>query len=147
MIWVIRGIVALVGLVGLVTVVGWLLPVAHEATRSAEFNRPPAEVFALVSDLPNYSTWWSGNSVEVVVVESVAPSRFATRIVNETAFGGTWTFDIEATPGGSRLTVTERGEVYNVLFRALARFVFGHAATMESFLAAAQRRLGSSAPS
>jgi len=141
MIWIVRAVVALGGLVGVIAAIGLLLPVAHQASRSAEFKRPPAEVFALVSDLPNYSTWWPGNSVQVAVVESVAPSRFVTRIVGETAFGGTWTIEIAPTPGGSHVTVTEHGEVYNVIFRALAKFVFGHAATMEDFLRAARSKL------
>ena len=141
MIWVIRGLVVLVGVVGLVAAVGWLLPVGHEASRSAAFNRPPAEVFALITDQKNYSTWWAGDSVKSEVVENVPPSRFVTRIVGETSFGGTWTFDITPTAGGSRLSITERGEIYNVVFRALARFVFGYTGTMDSFLAAAQQRL------
>ena len=126
--------------------VGWTLPVKHEATRSAEFNRPPDEVFALISDLDNYPAWWPEGTVKVAVVEKIPPSRFVTRIVEETAFGGTWTIEIAPTPRGSRLTVTEHGEVYNVIFRALSRFVFGHTATMESFLAAAQQRLGGAGP-
>ena len=113
----------------------------HEASRSAAFNRPPAEVFALITDQKNYSTWWAGDSVKSEVVENVPPSRFVTRIVGETSFGGTWTFDITPTAGGSRLSITERGEIYNVVFRALARFVFGYTGTMDSFLAAAQQRL------
>ena len=35
---------------------------------------------------------------------------------------------------GTRLTITERGEVYNPIFRFLSRFVFAQTATMESFL-------------
>jgi hypothetical protein len=66
-----------------------------------------------------------------------------TRIVDETAFGGTWTMEITPTPSGSRLTITERGEIYNPVFRALARFVFGYEGTIASCLAAAQRRLTS----
>jgi hypothetical protein len=52
--WVIGIVVALVALVGIVALIGYFLPVKHEASRSAEFNRPPADVFALIADLPNY---------------------------------------------------------------------------------------------
>jgi hypothetical protein len=77
------------------------------------------------------------------VVERQRPSRFVTKIDDPAQpFGGTWTFEIEPrTGGGARLTITERGEIYNPIFRALARFVFGYTSTMESFLAAASRRL------
>jgi uncharacterized protein YndB with AHSA1/START domain len=120
-----------------------LLPVNHEASRSAEFNEPPENVYALFADLKNYSTWWPENEVKVEVVESTPPQRIVTRIVGETAFGGTWTMEIVPTPGGSRLTITERGEVYNPIFRTLARFVFGHTSTMDSCLEAAAQKLSS----
>jgi hypothetical protein len=142
MVWVIRIVIGLIVMVGVVALVGWMLPVKHEATRSADFKRPPEIVFALISDLDNYLKWWPEGTVKVAVVERVPPSRFVTRIVGETAFGGTWTIEIVPTPEGSRMTVTEHGEVYNVIFRALSRFVFGHTSTIESFLAAAKAQLG-----
>ena len=128
-------------LVAVIAVVGYFLPVGHEASRSGEFNKPAEVVYALISDLESYSTWWPENEVNVEVVDAVPPTRFVTRIVGESAFGGTWTMDIVPTSTGSRLTITERGEVYNPIFRTLAKFVFGHASTMESCLAAAQKRL------
>ena len=39
-----------------------------------------------------------------------------------------------AAEGGSDLTITEDGEVHNVIFRFMSRFVFGHTATMDTFL-------------
>lgn len=139
--WILWIVVSLVAAVGVIAVVGYLLPVGHEASRSAEFNKPPEAVYALISDLQNYRAWWPENETEVEVVEAAPPAKFVTRIVGETDFGGTWTMEIVPTSGGSRLTITERGEVYNPIFRTLAKFVFGHASTMESCLAAAKKRL------
>ena len=139
--WVIWTIVTLVGLVGVMALAGYFLPVGHEASRSAEFSKPPEAVFALVSDVNNYRSWWDGAEVKSAVVESVAPTKLVTKVVGETQFGGTWTFEIIPTPGGSRLTLTERGEIYNPVFRTLAKLVFGYTSTMESCLAAAQKRL------
>ena len=139
--WAIGIAVGLVAIVVVVALIGFFLPINHEASRSAEFNEPPQAVFELISDLPNYKEWWPENETKVAVVESVPPTRLVTRIVDETAFGGTWTMEISSTPVGSRLTVTERGEVYNVIFRTLSRFVFGYTGTMESFLASAQKKL------
>jgi len=141
--WLLRGVASVIAVVGLVALIGYFLPVNHEASRSAEFNKSPQEVFALVSDLPNYQQWWPESETKVAVVESAPPARLVTRIVDETAFGGTWTMEIVPTPTGSRLTITERGEVYNVIFRTLSKFVFGHTGTMESCLTAAQKRLSS----
>ena len=150
----------LVSLVAVVAVVGWLLPVGHVASRSASVNRPPADVYALVADVASYAQWWSDiSTVEMLpadpgivrfrehmttgpvvmeVAEAVPPQRFVTRIADpDQPFGGTWTFEIAPENGGSRLTITERGEVYNPIFRFMSRFIFGQTATMESFLKAA----------
>lgn len=161
-----RIVLAVIALAALVLVVGWSLPVGHEASRSAEFGRPAADVYALVSDFRNYPEWWSdiervevmvdapnrttfreyqaGGPVIMTVVEATPESRFVTKIDDESQpFGGTWTFEVEPIDEGrARLTITERGEIYNPLFRALARFVFGYTGTMDSFLRAAQQRLG-----
>lgn len=136
-------VAALIAIVALVAAVGYFLPVGHQASRSVEIPSSPDRVFALISDPDSYYMWWPDADVKVAVVESLPPSKVVTRIVGETAFGGTWTMEVVPTPGGSRLTITERGEVYNVIFRTLSRFVFGHAATIESCLQAAQRRLAS----
>lgn len=142
MTWVIAVIAMLIVSVGVIALVGYFLPVSHEASRTAEFSRPPGQVHALVSNLKDYPAWWPEAGSQVEIVESIPPTRFVTRIVGETAFGGTWTMDIVPTEKGSRLTITERGEISNPIFRTLARFVFGHTRTMESCLAAAQKRLG-----
>src|SRR6478736_3070022 len=139
--WVIWTLVVLVSIVGVVAIVGYFLPVNHQATRSADFNKPPAEVFALLSDLEHYSRWWPENDVRSEVVESAPPSHLVTRIVGQTAFGGTWTMDVAPTASGSRVTITERGEIYNLIFRALARLVFGYTSTMDQCLAAAKKTL------
>jgi uncharacterized protein YndB with AHSA1/START domain len=133
--------VSLIAVVGIVALTGNVLPVNHEASRSAEFARPPDVVFALIADPATYRGWWQGAEVKTVVVENVPPSRLVTKIVDETQFGGTWTFEVASTPSGSRLTITERGEIYNPVFRALAKYAIGYTGTMESFLEAAKRKL------
>jgi hypothetical protein len=82
--------------------------------------------------------------VVMEVAEALPPQRFVTRIADpDQPFGGTWTFEIAPDVAGSRLTITERGEVYNPIFRFLSRFVFGYTGTMESFLKAARTKLAS----
>jgi hypothetical protein len=137
-IWI---VVSLVAVVGVIALIGYFLPVAHQASRSAELNKPPDVVFALIADPNGYKGWWDGAEVKTAVVESVPPQKLVTKIVDETQFGGTWTFEIAPTPSGSRLTITERGEIYNVVFRALARYVIGYTGTLDSYLAAAKRKL------
>jgi ribosome-associated toxin RatA of RatAB toxin-antitoxin module len=163
--WLLRIVVSVAALAGVVAAVGWMLPVDHQASRSAEFQRPPADVYALVADVRAYPQWWpeisrvevmaesegrltfrehmSTGPVVMTVRDATPPSTFVTVIDDpDQPFGGSWTFEIAPTAsGGSRLTITERGEIYNPIFRALARFVFGYTSTMESFLAAAANKL------
>jgi hypothetical protein len=161
--WILWTVIGLVALVGVVTLVGWLLPVKHEASRSTHFNRPPELVYATIADVASYATWVGGASrVEMLgspngkirfrehmntgpllmeVDEAIAPSRFVTRIAEPDDFGGTWTFEITPEDGGSKLTITERGEVYNPIFRFMSRFVFGYTATMDAYLASLTKKL------
>ena len=155
--WIIWTVVVLVAVVGVVTIVGWLLPVKHEASRSAHFDQPPDAIYAAVSDVAGYANWFDGVSriemlestngrtrfreymntgpIVMEVAEAQPPGRFVTAIADpDQPFGGTWTFEIAPEPGGSRLTITERGEIYNPIFRFMAKFVFGYTSTMDGYL-------------
>ena len=70
------------------------------------------------------------------LVEARPPERLAVRIAGQgLPFGGTWTFHI--TPlagGGSELRIDEDGEIYNLIFRFMARFFFGYTASIEGYL-------------
>jgi hypothetical protein len=57
-------------------------------------------------------------------------------------YGGTWTWEIEETPEGSAVRITENGEIYNPLFRFAARYVFGYSSTMEAYLRALGKKFG-----
>jgi hypothetical protein len=43
---------------------------------------------------------------------------------------------------GSRVRITERGEVYNPVFRFMSRFVMGHSATARAYLMSLGRKYG-----
>ena len=157
------GVGGIVILVAALWIAGSLLPVAHVASGSRVIARSADDVYKLVSDVERYSTWWpevtrteivsrepdgrvrfrqeaSGDTVLMEIVELQPPRRMVTRIADpEQPFGGTWTFEIEPEGSSTRLTITERGEVYNPIFRFLGRFVLGHTGTIESFLGAAER--------
>lgn len=157
--WLMWGAVSLaLGLVAM-TVWGWFLPVSHVATRSARIEAAPEAVFARVTDVPAYPSWWTdmaavdvlpavegrpryrehmrGGPVVFETVEAVPARRFVSRIADpDQPFGGTWTFDFAPEGRGTRVTLTERGEVYNPLFRFLSRYVFSQSANIESCLAA-----------
>lgn len=154
----------LAALVGVIFGVGWLLPVAHVASGTVLVPRAPGDAYTVIADVESYPRWWSdltrvemlapqdgrprfrqfmgSDPVVVEILEATPPRRFVTRIADpDQPFGGTWTIDIAPSSGGSEVTVTERGEVYNPAFRFMSRFVFGHESTIRGFLDALRRRL------
>ena len=126
----------------IVAIAGWLLPVKHEATRSAVIARPIDRVYADIANVDGYASWLEGvEPVKVRVEEAVPPSRFVTRIDDPgQPFGGTWTFTLAAEGSGTRVTILEHGEVYNPIFRFVSRFILGHTATMDAFLRSLAKR-------
>lgn len=154
----------LIVMVIVVVAVGYALPVGHVASSQATLHQPPDAVFATLADVSHFPDWrkdvaqvdvlstnplrWrehgSSGDITFVVVESVRPVHLLTKIDDRSlAFGGTWSYDLVPSGTGTTVTITERGEVYNPLFRFMSRFVFGHTATMEGFLRALAARMGS----
>lgn len=154
------GIVSvLVLLVGAVVGVGMLLPQEHVVSRSLSLAQPPAQIWRLISDPEGQVAWRSdlqrvetlpddrggvlirevakgGDVITYRTLTAEAPRRLVRQIADrDLPFGGTWTFQIASTAEGSTLTITERGEVYNPVFRFISRFIIGHAAHMEGYLA------------
>ena len=147
---------ALLALALVVVVIGWLLPVRHQAAREATLPVSAEALYAIIADVERGPTWRRKlDSVEIVVdgssrfreigadgailyriEEAVPGKRFATRIVDESLpFGGTWTFDLTPSAAGTTLRITEDGEVYNPLYHFVSRFVIGHHATIDRYLA------------
>ncbi|MFN0054907.1 MAG: hypothetical protein ACKV0T_22280 [Planctomycetales bacterium] len=122
--------VALVGALVAMALVGFFLPVEHVATGNAQFAVEPERLYDLAVELQNAS------GIEATETVAERPLRRVTQIVEKpgAAFGGTWTLEFQRLGEGTLLTITERGKVYNPLFRFLSRFTFGHTATIESFL-------------
>lgn len=58
-------------------------------------------------------------------------------------FGGSWDYRIEPDGTGSKLTITENGEVYNPSFGFVSRYLMGHTATIDKHLAALAVKTGS----
>jgi hypothetical protein len=154
--WILIAAGALVVLVVLVALVGSMLPARHHATRKARFRVSPEALYAVLAGPPDWRTgvksfgvlpdqdgrkrWWEEDShrqkVTYELVEEKPPTRLVTRIADRgLPFGGAWTFEIApAAGGGSELRIQEDGEVYNVIFRFLARFFFGYTASIEGYL-------------
>ena len=160
--WFVGAVIAVVAIVALV---GWSLPVKHRATRAVTVPAKPEEVFQLITDVERFPSWrpsvkrverhasesgrdrfreeTSDGTITYVVDESVQSRRLVTRIDDKSLpFGGRWIYELTPTGNGTRLQITEEGEVYNPIFRALSRYVFGHSATIERYLEDVGRKYG-----
>lgn len=156
---------AIVALVVIVAVIGWMLPVKHRASVARVYQATPASLFSLITDVSAFPSWRTGVSrvdtlpdenghrrwKEVTkngppitfMVERAVPDRVLVGRIADTnlPFGGSWTYEL--TPGAAgqtKLTITEDGEVYNPIFRFVSRFVMGHEATINQYLSDVGKR-------
>jgi uncharacterized protein YndB with AHSA1/START domain len=158
LVFVIIGVIAfLVLLVGIVALLGSRLPKTHVAERSIVLRRSPQEVYNLVRDFENAPKWRADVKKVEVEVRAGGPVHFredgangvvnyelvrdvpgevmVTRILDtDLGYSGQWTYTFASESDGTRVTIREDGEVSNVLFRFMSRYVFGHTATMDSYL-------------
>jgi Polyketide cyclase / dehydrase and lipid transport len=155
--WVVWIVVAILTSVGAVALIGSRLPRGHQMTRTTRLKLPPDALFAILVDVDNYRTWrpdvrnvqrlpdcdgrpaWveemSAGRIPMFFEGMERPSLLVGRIADSRLpFGGSWTYRIAAADEGSELSITEHGEVYNPIFRFMSRFVFGHTATMDTFI-------------
>lgn len=163
--------VALISFLGVVVivilVVGSRLPTAHIASRSIRLNQPPEGVYAVVRDFGSAPQWRlevkgvemtgeeqgpvrfrenAGNGViNYELLEDVPGERIVTRIADrDLGYSGSWTYEFTPDGKGTRVTITENGEVSNVFFRFMSYYVFGHTSTLDQYLKALAKRFGES---
>lgn len=165
-----RSVIVLLGmlvvLLVVIVVVGALLPKSHSVHSMAHYEKPPDIVWATISDYKAYPQWRSDvRSVDVLppndgkpswrehgsngdiayeMVEARPPMRLVTRIADpKLPFGGTWEYSLTPAPGGgSYLTITENGEVYNPVFRFVSKFVMGEHTSLNRYLRSLGRKFG-----
>jgi uncharacterized protein YndB with AHSA1/START domain len=164
--WVLAGAGVIVVLAAAVVTLGMLLPRDHVVARAARIAAPPESVWRLLTTPTEFPAWrtdvtgieilpagkylamWRERSrhgsIEMAIEAQEPPRRLVTRIADTTLpFGGSWQFDVA--PDGddaSRVTITERGSVYNPIFRVVSRYVMGHTATIDGYLRALGQHYG-----
>jgi uncharacterized protein YndB with AHSA1/START domain len=160
---IIAAVIVVVGAV--VYIAGLVIPQNHTASRSAVVSQPPERVWAVITDVPVFPSWRK----DVAVVEQL-PSRDGKRMWKEVMknrdaltfeaeteepprhlvvritdkglpFGGSWDYVIVPEGTGSRITITENGEIYNPVFRVVSR-VMGYTGTIDGYLEALAAKLG-----
>ena len=74
-------------------------------------------------------------TVNYELTEDVPDQRMVTKIRDtDLGYSGQWTYTFVPESGGTRVTIREDGEVSNVIFRFMSRYVFGQTATMDAYL-------------
>lgn len=147
--------------------IGSQLPRAHTASRSIVLRQPRANVYMVIRDFKSAPAWRSGvKSVDIIetpgqklrflehgsddvtyeVTEDVPSERMVTRILNtDLGYSGQWSYELTDENGGTRVKITEDGDVSNVLFRFMSRYIFGHTSTMDAYLTALAKKFGETA--
>jgi len=164
--WLLIVVVTLAAIVLAVTLTGMVLPQSHVAQRSTHLSAAPEKIWSIVTDVSNYPRWRSDvSSIEMLpshdghvawrevsgkdnklafeATTSDEPSHLVT-VITDTGipFGGSWDYRIVPDGSGSRITITENGEVYNPVFRFVSRYVMGHTATIDKYLTSLASKVG-----
>jgi uncharacterized protein YndB with AHSA1/START domain len=163
---ILAGVVGVIILaVLLMALIGSFLPQEHSATRTVLLHKSPESVYAVARDFAGIPKWRTDvrsvdvkagaegrvqfreegkhGAVNYELTEDVPARRMVTRITDtDLGYAGKWTYVFVAEGSNTRVTITEDGVVSNVLFRFLSRYAFGHAATIDTYLAALGKQFG-----
>ena len=141
-----------------ILLIGWLLPVKHTANRTLLINAEINQVWLKISDYSSMPQWRteldkvteisdrvlqelskSGDIIKFETIESVSQKRLVRKIVGEALlFGGSWTFELNTQGTKTHIKITENGEIYNIVFRFVAKFIMGYHHSMDTYLAQLQ---------
>ncbi|HEY4837926.1 MAG TPA: SRPBCC family protein [Candidatus Acidoferrales bacterium] len=170
--WALWIVGSLAAIVALVAIIGAMLPKGHVATRAAKFRASPDAVWQAITGYEDFPKWRPGVTnvtrmpdanghvvfmekggssaqdipyeiVESVVPAGTAPGKLVAKIADpKLPFGGSWTYEVSAADGGTVLRITERGEVYNPIFRFVSKFFMSQTKTMDDYLNALGKKFG-----
>ena len=162
--WTVKFAVIVLAVIALGAGAGMVLPASHVAVTRATYGSPPDSVWAVLADFDRWAGWYPGlervermpdrnghtvlmttgdwGEMTTEILEISAPHRLVTE-VDGGGFLGRWTWVLEPAGAGTRLTITEQGEIPNPLFRTMMVF-HDNSATMIDFHRALGNRLGES---
>jgi uncharacterized protein YndB with AHSA1/START domain len=165
-VWIAVSIVGgIIGLFLAMTLVGLVLPQRHVCSLRATLKQSPASVWEALTDIEQFPRWRPEVSrIELLPaveghilyrehsrhgaitferMEAEPCKRLVGRIADRTLpFGGGWTYELLQANGGTQVTITETGAVYNPLFRFMSRFIFGHRKTIDTYLRQLGKKFG-----
>jgi uncharacterized membrane protein len=158
-------VVIIFTIIAVVLIVGAVLPRSHVVSRRIILHRPPDEIYRSLRDFNAAPSWRSDiERVEMIattdhhvrfreyakhgavtydLVEDQPGERMVTRFADlNLGYSGSWTYTFTKDPAGTRVQITEAGEVSNIFFRFMSRFVFGQSGTIEKYLVALGKKFG-----
>lgn len=163
--WVLIAVGGIGALIALMAIAGSFMPKSHTATRSAVIGKPPEVLWQVLTDCSSFPQWrpdvktveilpdrngrktWredgKNGKITLETIESSPPTRLILKIADpDLPFGGTWTYQVEPAAAGSKITITENGEIYNPIFRFMGRVFFSQTASIEGYLTSLARKFG-----
>ncbi|AOP35435.1 polyketide cyclase [Leptospira tipperaryensis] len=134
--------------------IGASLPVEHSSSLEQVFPASTDRIYSLIHNFKEYpswrpnlkkietissSSWKETDSHNEVMTYSFVQDRknelVESKIMDEDKpFGGSWTFELSSVSEGSKLKITENGKVFSPVFRFFSKYVFGHTATIRTYL-------------
>ena len=166
--WLVVATGALVALAALAAVAGYLIPQTRITSRSAVVPWRLTRVWDAITAVAEFPRWRRGvRRVEVLpaidgrpawrervrhgtvscrVDEMTPPLRLVVRLTAPgITYSGTWTYELAEVGDGTRITITERGEIVHPMWRGIARFAFGYGGNLDAYLSALDRALSPAA--
>jgi Polyketide cyclase / dehydrase and lipid transport len=154
-----------VSLVAAIFVGGLATPRHHVVSRTLLLRASPEAVWELVRNVGDYADWrdeiqsvtvaahtdgelrWTEvgrqRSVSYRATVDEPPHRFASQIADEDlGYAGEWQYDITPADGGTRITITETGQVGNPFFRFFGTHFIGFTAGIDTYLRDLSAQLG-----
>lgn len=153
-------------LLGAVVAIGYSLNEKHVATRETALAAPPEAVWTTITDFSNAANFrfqlsrvdvlpaqnglpaWreverNGASTSFAVTESKPATKLVVRITgDEQPFGGSWTYELAPVGSGTRVTITENGEIYHPIYRFVSHLFLNQGSTIEDYLRALEAKHG-----
>jgi len=146
-----------------VVAIGALLPKRHVVSRRASYRATPEQLFSLIAGAQNWrpdvtrcemlpaengrelmrETTSDGQTMTYELLDRRPPTSLERRIATENLpYSGTWSFLLQSNGENTIVRITEDGQVYNPVFRFVARFILGPTRTMDTYLRALGKATG-----
>lgn len=153
----ILSLLALVLLVVMIFLIGWLLPATREGRASTVIAAPPERILAVIADVEAQPDWRAVGSVTrtaegweeetargeriAFVAEEMTEARIRLRFASSAGYTGAWEAVLEPAQGGTRIAVVERATIPSPVGRIVARLMFDPGAFATTYLAALKARV------